>query len=180
MSRCTSSLIALACVAAGAFAPLPAAAGAWDGKSISPSSCQPYAPDTTSAELQVTAAGIYNPGATIEKVICPIPRDQEVEYIAGNATVLVDYRVLGTTQGRLTCTLYVGSPNHFSGYAATATTVGPLTANGNITGLQISAPTQGDYEPQAPVTLVCAISPKTWMGAIELFEYDATDAPPAA
>ena len=50
-------------------------AAPYDFKGVSASICQPYAPDTTSAQIQVTQSGIYSPGTTIEKVICAMPRE---------------------------------------------------------------------------------------------------------
>jgi hypothetical protein len=147
----------------------------YDGKSVSPSVCQPYAPDTTAAEIQVSQTGIYNPGTVIEKVICPLPRDAEVGYSGDNTAVLaIHYRVLGAAPGRVTCTMFVGSSSQGNYAVATATASGDLVSAGARDYFYLTAPSQNENWLLAPNVLICAISPKTSLGAIAIEEESAT------
>jgi hypothetical protein len=142
--------------------------------------CVAYAPDTSPAELQFTPTGIYNPGTSIEKVQCQLVYDQESTHSADELYVSVRYRVLGASPGRVTCTLFVGSSTVQSDPVATTTAVGTLVASGARTYV----PMYGGLPPSSfssvPLTLVCAISPKTSMGSIYQREEQATDIPPPA
>jgi hypothetical protein len=155
----------------------PLGASAYDAKAISPSICQPFAPDTTAAEIEVTQVGIYNPGTSIEKVICALPRDSEVAYssLNGLGNLAVYYRVLGAAPGRLTCTVFVGTSTMHWQSVATATASGDLVSGGNRGYLTWNLPAQSTTIPLVPNTLVCAISPKTSLGAIYLRENGLTD-----
>lgn len=176
--------IAVAIVAAFAIAAsaLPVAAVTRDSKVVAPTLCEPYAPDTTAAELQETSNGIYNPGTTIEKVICALPRDAENEYAsAGDLLVQVYYRVLGAAPGRLTCTLFVGNTTMGLDPVVTHTVAGDAASSGGRDWLELTVGTQPAPYTMVPNALICAISPKTVLGAIYLTEKDQTDIvdPPA-
>ena len=150
---------------------------AWDSKALpSAPSCIPYGPNTTAAELQFTPTGIYNPGTTIENVICALPRDEESLYSDANAVFAdITYRVLGPTQGRLTCTLFVGTSAHEEAAVVTNTASGPMVSGGVRTGVTVLVKSQPSSTIIVPNTLVCAISPKTIMGAILFTEHNATE-----
>jgi hypothetical protein len=179
MPRAVPSLLALACVV-GAVAMAPAAR-ATDSKSFSPSLCQPYAPDTSAAELQYTHTGIYNPGTTTEKVLCTVPRDQETELVTGDIAVAVHYRVLGATPARLTCSLFVGSTSHMTAYAVSTTASGNLISGGNRDFFYLIGGTQSESFQTAPMTLVCVIPPKTSFGGFDVSESKPTEnIPPTA
>ena len=167
-------VVSLASLAAA----VPAQAGA-DGKNLSPATaCEPYGPDTTRAELQFSPTGVYNPGTAIEKVMCLLVYDQESRYADHDLEVQVRYRVLGPTQGRVTCTLYVGSASVQTEAVSTNTASGPLVSNGTRSYVTMySGAGQVGYN-SAPMALICAISPKTSMGAIYQYELHDTDAPP--
>jgi hypothetical protein len=169
-------IVVLASLAAAALLPSPAAQAFLDRKSVSPSDCIPYAPDTTSGELQITPTGVYNPGTTTEKVICPLPRDQDTAYVADNIAVIVYYRVLGGAVGRLTCTLYVGSSSMQASAVYTNSASGPLVSAGARSSVTLSGATQPEFS-SVPNTLVCQISPKTSLGAIYMDETVQTATP---
>jgi hypothetical protein len=142
--------------------------------------CDAYAPDTARSELQFTPTGIYNPGTTIEKVQCMVLYDQESNYAPNDLYVSVRYRGLGAAPGRLTCTLFVGSSSVQSDPVATTTTVGALVANGERTYVAMDGGSPQESFASAPVTLICAISPKTSMGSIFERELLLTDVEPGA
>src|SRR5689334_6651899 len=109
--RIAAPLILVAAVGCGLLASAPT--HAYDQKVMAPvTACIAYGPDTTSAELQFAPSGIYNPGTTSEKVVCSMPRDQETAYTTNQVGIIVNYRVLGATPAKMTCTLYVGSAQH--------------------------------------------------------------------
>jgi hypothetical protein len=150
-------------------------AHATDDKYVSATECEPYAPDTTAAELQVTPAGVYNPGTTSEKIICPLPRDQDVAYLIDDLNIVVYYRVLGGTPARLTCSLYVGSTTMQTNAIYTTTASGELVSAGARGYVQMSA---GQTQFSAvPGNVICTLPPKTSMGGIFMQEYVSTAQP---
>lgn len=157
--------------------PATTAIGApYDLKGVSASICQPYAPDTTSAQIQVTQSGVYNPGTTIEKVICPLPRDTEQAYAAEALVVGVYYRVLGGAPGRVTCTVFIGSTGMHSAAVLTATGSGALVSGGTRGVLWLyNAALQDLGNTVVPNQMICAISPKTQLAAIYVEEQGKTD-----
>jgi hypothetical protein len=163
------AVLAIACV------PAPAQA-AYDQKSVSPSICQPFAPDTTAAEIQVTQTGIYNPGTAIEKVICALPRDAETAYTTGSLSLAVYYRVLGGAPGRVSCTIFIGSTSMPAAVVATTTASGPLVSGGDRSYVAFNAPAQVNAD-MVSNTLICAISPKTSLGSIYVYETGVSDVP---
>jgi hypothetical protein len=151
----------------------------FDAKALAPgAACVPYAPDTTGAELQFTPSGIYNPGTSIEKVLCSLPRDQDSAYTAGQMFAAVTYRVLGAAPGRITCTVFVGSAQQQTDAVYTSTAVGMLVASGTRGSIQLEGATQPAGTHVVPVAMVCAISPKTWLSTIYFDESDQTQTGP--
>ena len=147
-----------------------------DYKAVSPALCQPYAPDTTAADVQVTQNGIYNPGTAIEKVICALPRDVESAYPAGGMVVGVYYRVLGGAPGRLTCTLFLGSTGMLPfDPVQTSTVSGNTASGGERDSLWIGINAQASTPNIIPNTMICAISPKTLLAGIHFEETVPTD-----
>ena len=148
-------------------------ARAVDAKYVSATECQPYAPDTTAAELQVTPTGVYNPGTTVEKILCPLPRDQDVAYVLNDAIFVVYYRVLGGTPSRLTCSLYVGSPTMQSNAIYTTTASGEFVSSNARSYVMLFAGPQTEFA-IVPGNIICTIPPKTSMGGIYQQEYVTT------
>jgi hypothetical protein len=150
---------------------------AYDAKVVPPgASCVAYGPDTTAAELQFSQTGIYNPGTTIEKVLCQLVHDQEGAYASTDALqVRVDYRVLGGATGRVTCTLFIGTTSFQTDPVYTATASGPLVSGGNRSYLIVQGGTQQLNYNLVPSALICAISPKTSMGSLFFSEAGATE-----
>jgi hypothetical protein len=176
MARCGPLAFALSLVIAAALSAPGAQAISTDEKAVSPSLCQPYAPDTTAAEIQVTQTGIYNPGTSTEKVVCAMPRDLDTYYNEGaTATVVVYYRVLGAAPGRVTCTYFVGSSSMHTQAVSTVSASGDLVSGGLRSAVQLTAPAQNSTFRLVPSTMICALSPKASMGAIYIMEYGATD-----
>jgi hypothetical protein len=110
--------------------------------------------------------------SAIEKVLCSVPRDQENPYLQFNMEVIANYRVVGGTPGRMTCTLFVGSANHQIEPVVTTTDVGDLKSNGARGYVQMMAGVQ--QSETAPVSVVCALSPKTWFSNLSIAEWGAT------
>ena len=149
-----------------------------DAKFSSGVECVPYGPDTTAAELQITPNGIYNFGTTVEKVLCPIPRDAEAEYAGGSIEVLVYYRVLGALPARMTCTLYIGSAAVQTTSIITTTASGSFVSNGAVTSVWLIS--GGAMDPdRGPNNVLCSMPAKSQLGGVHLQEDGATD-PPAA
>jgi hypothetical protein len=170
-TRLLLPLLAATAVAAA----LPAApARADDFKFVSAATCQPYGPDTVASELQVTPTGIYNPGTTLERVLCPMPRDQENSYVTGDVEVSVYYRGMSAYAGRLTCTLYVGSSSMQSTAVYTSTVAGPTAANGARTSLYLTGGTQSTAFYTAPVNVLCALPSKMSLAGLFFNEVKAT------
>jgi hypothetical protein len=154
-----SPLLAVAAAAAAFSVFAPAARAADDFKFVAPAECEPYPPYTSAAELRHTLAGIWNPGVEAERVLCPMPRDQDDPYLSGDVDVVAYYRA-GSVAGRMSCTLYVGSTamQTTSVYARSAT--GPLAAAGARTNLVIEGAGQSDDFWTVPVSVLCSIDPK--------------------
>lgn len=175
MPACKSLLLSSA-MAAGIAALVVASTPvrAADIKFVSAAECQPYAPDTTAAELQITQNGVYNPGTTNEKVICPLPRDAQVEYPSGYIEVSAKYRVLGGALGRMTCSLFIGSTAVQTSSVISSTASGPWIANGARDSVNLIS--GGAMDPDfGPNNLICTLSPKTQLGGIFLQEDPYTD-----
>src|SRR5690349_10153164 len=86
MNRSASlSAVAAGVVALAAVVAAPSTHAATDYKFVAPVDCEPYVPGGTLAtELVVSPTGIYNPGTSIERVLCPMPRDQDDPFISGD------------------------------------------------------------------------------------------------
>jgi hypothetical protein len=168
------TLLALSAAAAAlAVATLPAQAAA-DRKFVHPSACAAYGPDTTAAEIEFSPVGIYNPGTQIEKVVCPMPRDQEVAYTSGDLVVGIYYRGFAPVDARLTCTLTVGSTSMQSEVVFTHSKAGPMVKNGARGQLELNGATQAGPFHSIPSSVVCALSPKTSLGGILYYETEPT------
>jgi hypothetical protein len=157
---------ALAIVATlGLLATSPARALS-DYKAFGAAECEPYAPDTTRAELAYSPNGIYNPGTTSEKVMCVLIRDQD----SGNSQfvldVIVHYRVLGSAAARMTCTLWLGSTSQQYVTQYTETKSGPFVNAGTTTSMTFEVFQASPTVFLTPVSLLCVIPPKTSFGAI--------------
>ena len=150
---------------------------ATDFKAMPGGACTPYAPDTTVAELQFSPTGIYNPGTGIEKVFCPLPRDQDSAYSAGNLGITVHYRVLSAVAQRMTCTLWIGSLSIDAGPVVSSTQSGPYAAGGNREEIYFVGGAQENTTTVVPTSLVCAIPPKTSFGGVFQSEAGATSGP---
>ena len=147
-----------------------------DRKFLHAAACMPYGPDTTAAELQYSPVGIYNPGTQIEKVVCAMPRDQEGTYSSGQLLAGVYYRGFAAVDARLTCTLTIGSTSMQSSNVWTNSKAGPLVKNGARTVLDLTGGTQVDFA-SVPVSVVCAMSPKTSLAGIFFLETGITQTP---
>ena len=167
-----SAPIALAALVAA----LPAGA-ATDFKAVPGGVCTAYAPDTTASELVFSPAGIYNPGTAIEKVFCPLPRDQDSAYAAGQLGITVYYRVLSGAAQRMTCTLWIGSLSVDAGPVYSNTQSGPYAAAGNREAIYFTGASQANAVTVVPSSLVCAIPPKTSFGGVFQAETGATNTP---
>ena len=171
--RCISLAGALSLTVAVAA---PSARAASDFKFIAPVDCEPYAPNTLASELQITPTGIYNPGTSVERVLCPIPRDQDDDYLTNDVQVVAYYRSLGAGAA-LTCTLYVGSTSMHSAAVTSYTVSGPAVAYGARNKLIINGATQTDQFAVVPANVICALGPKTSLAGLFLDEAGPTNVP---
>jgi hypothetical protein len=163
-------------VLAALVAPAGPARAADDFKFVHAADCVPYAPNTQAAELQLTPAGYYNPGSQIERVLCPMPRDQDDAYLSGDVDITVYYRGLGGTPGRMVCTLYVGS-THMTTSVYAQTVNGPYASNGVRTSLVISGAGQPGGYLTAPVSVLCSLDPGVALGGLFFNESGPTNVP---
>jgi hypothetical protein len=167
-----TATVALAAVAM----PVHTARAADDFKFVHAADCVPYAPNTQPADLQLTPAGYYNPGVTVERLLCPMPRDQDDAYLSGDVDITAYYRGMTATPGRLTCTLYVGSSSMTTSvYAQTVS--GPYAANGARTTLVISGAGQPGGFLTAPVGVLCSLDPKMAFAGLFFNESGPTNFP---
>ena len=167
---------ATAAILLATVAALPVRAGT-DRKFVHPSACVPYQPDTTAAEIQYSPVGIYNPGTQIEKVVCPLPRDQDTKYTSQTLIVGVYYRGFAPVDARLVCTLTVGSTSMQNESVYTTTVAGEMVKNGERTALELVGASQASSDLTVPSSVVCALSPKTSLAGIYQMETGTTNTP---
>jgi hypothetical protein len=165
-------LLALAVVAA----PVERAQAGTDYKFVSALDCVAFTPNTQPGELQVNASGLYNPGTTTERVLCPMPRDQDDPYLTNDVDVTVYYRGLGAP-ARVTCTLFVGSAYMQSTAVYSNTAVGPLAGNGTRQYLIVVGAQQDDTFLTAPTNVLCALEPKMALAGLFFYEGGPTNTP---
>ncbi|MGH8028751.1 MAG: hypothetical protein ACREO3_02335 [Arenimonas sp.] len=163
-------------VVAALAAPVAPARAATDFKFVHGTGCVAFGPNTQVGELQISPAGIYNPGTSVERVICPMPRDQDDAYISGDVDVTVYYRGL-STPGRVTCTLYVGSVYMQVGSVYTNSVVGDFAGNGVRDYLVIQGAGQTSEFLTAPVNVLCALDPKMALAGLFFNESGPTNTP---
>jgi len=173
-SLATASLVALAALVAPAQ---QAGAVTQDFKFVAPADCVPYAPDTTAAEVQLTIAGWFNPGSTTERILCPLPRDQDDPYQSGELDIVVYYRGLGPVASQVSCTLYVGSLSMHSTSVYTVSKLGPAVGGGARTNLTIQGNTQSPDFYAVPESLVCALGPNMSIAGVFFNENGPTNTP---
>jgi hypothetical protein len=165
-------LVALAALAA----PVESVDAATDFKFVSALDCVAFTPNTQPGELQINASGVYNPGTTVERVLCPLPRDQDDAYIANDVDITVYYRGMGAP-GRVTCTLFVGSAYMQAGPVWTASVVGNSAGNGNRNSLVIVGATQDTEFLTAPANVLCSLDPKMAIAGLFFNESGPTNTP---
>jgi hypothetical protein len=161
---------------AAAFAFAPGAHAADDFKFVAPADCEPYPPDTSAAQLRLMIPGLYNPGVEVERVLCPMPRDQDDPYLWGDVDVTAYYRA-GSTPGRMTCTLYVGSTGMQSTAIYSTSASGPLAAAGARSSLTIAGAGQSQSYWTVPVSVLCSIDPKVTFAGLFFNERGPTQFP---
>lgn len=171
-STCLPVLIALAALAA----PVENARAATDFKYVSALACTAFTPNTQPGELQMNAAGLYNPGTTSERVVCPMPRDQDDAYLNGDVDITVYYRGLGAP-AQVGCTLYVGSAYMQAGAMYAASGVGPAVGNGVRSSLVIQGATQDTEFLAAPAIVICTLGPKMALAGLFFNESGPTNTP---
>lgn len=161
------------------FAIAPAhATGDW--KFVDGTSCQPYGPGTTSAELTYNQLGITNPGTTNESVMCPLPTDSESQWSTTpgvTAHVLVYFRS-GAVPGRVACTAFVSKASMTAGAVFTLT-ANPANSLANSLGtLSMNlADINGGWGVGPPAVLLCTLTPKATLGGMYLLEQASTNTP---
>jgi hypothetical protein len=167
-----AGVVAVACTLAA-----PASQAASDYKFVAPVDCEPYAPNTLASELQYTPTGIYNPGTGVERVLCPIPRDQDEQYITNDVQVVAYYRGLGGAAAGMTCTLFIGSTSMQSTAVYAASVAGAPVASGARDSLIINAGSQTQDFAAVPVHVICALGPKVSFAGLFWDEAGPTHTP---
>jgi hypothetical protein len=170
----TAKPLALPVLLALAFA-TPVEAGT-DFKFVSALDCVAFTPNTQPGELTINAGGIYNAGTTTERVLCPMPRDQDDPYLSNDVDVTVYYRGMGTP-GRVTCTLFVGSAYMQTSAIYSNSVVGPLAGNGARSSLIIVGASQDDDFLTVPTNVLCALEPKMAIAGLFFYEGGPTNTP---
>ena len=177
MKASLPSVLALGVVALAAAVAAPSLQAAADFKFVAPVDCEAYGPNTLPSELQITPTGIYNFGTGVERVLCPIPRDQDEPYITNDIQVVGYYRGLGGAPAGMTCTLFVGSTSMQSTAVTTATAAGPAVANGNRASVIVENVLQTNDFDAVPVNVICALGPKVSFAGLFLDEAGPTHVP---
>lgn len=161
---------------AAAAAPVELAQAATDYKFVSALDCVAFTPNTQPGELTINAGGIYNAGTTTERVLCPMPRDQDDAYITNDVDVTVYYRGMGAP-ARVTCTLFVGSTYMQTTSVYTNSVVGDLAGNGAREHLVIVGANQDSAFLTAPTNVLCALEPKMALAGLFFYEGGPTNTP---
>jgi hypothetical protein len=157
-------------------APAQHADAASDFKFVSALDCVAFAPNTQPSELQMTAAGLYNFGSTYERVICPLPRDQDDAYLSGDVDITVYYRGLGAP-AHVGCTLYVGSSFMQAGAIYTSSAIGNPVGNGGRGALVITGASQDTEFSTNPALVICTLEPKMALAGLFFNESGPTNTP---
>jgi hypothetical protein len=178
MNRSVSFSVAAGLVALAAVAAVPSSrAATQDFKFVAPVDCEPYAPDTLAHELVITPTGIYNPGNSVERVLCPMPRDQDDPFLSGDVQVTVYYRGMGPAASRVTCTLFVGSTSMQGTAVTTSSVAGVAVSNGTRGDLSIDGTIQTDEFNAVPANVICALSPRISLAGLFWSEAGPTNTP---
>jgi hypothetical protein len=167
-----SSLVAVVALAT----PTARVDAADDFKFVSASDCVAFTPDTQPGELQVNASGLYNPGTSTERVICPLPRDQDDGYLSNDVYITVYYRGMGAP-GRVTCSLFVGSAYMQLAAVYSTTVAGDPAGSGVRKSLIIIGANQDDEFVTTPANVVCALDPKMALAGMFFSESGPTNTP---
>ena len=149
-----------------------------DYKLVDGTSCQPYGPGTTTAELTYNQLGITNPGTTNESVLCPMPSDGDVTWgptPGASAGANVHYHV-GAVAGRLACTAFVGKAN-IGGTTYTVTVNPANSVAGTSSHLTLPLADSAGWGAGPPTVLLCTLTPKVTLAAIDFHEMVVTDTP---
>jgi hypothetical protein len=178
MNRSFPLSVAAGLVAVAAVVAAPSSrAETQDFKFVAPVDCEPYAPDTLAHELVITPTGIYNPGNSVERVLCPMPRDQDDPFLSGDVQVTVYYRGMGPASSRVTCTLFVGSTSMQSTAITTASAAGVGVSNGARGDVSINGTIQTDEFNTVPVNVICALTPRVSLAGLFWSEAGPTNTP---
>jgi len=169
---CLPVLVALVAL----VTPAQHADAATDFKFVSALDCVAFTPNTQPGELQINASGVYNPGTTVERVLCPLPRDQDDAYISNDVDITVYYRGMGAP-ARVTCTLFVGSAYMQAGPVWTASVVGAPAGNGSRDSLVIVGATQDTEFFTGPANVLCSLDPKMAIAGMFFNESGPTNTP---
>ena len=168
--------ILAALAVAAAFAYAPSARAADDYKFVAASECEPFPPDTNIAALRHTLAGLYNPGTEIERVICPMPRDQDDYYLSNELEVVAYYRA-GSVSGRMSCTLYVGSTAMQTTSVYSVSKTGLVAAPNAREYLTISGGGGSQDFFAVPLSVLCSLDPKITFAGLFFDERGPTTTP---
>jgi hypothetical protein len=169
-------LLPLLVTLAALAAPVQHANAATDFKFVSALDCVAFAPNTQPSELQMMSAGLYNPGSTSERVICPLPRDQDDAYLNGDVDITVYYKGYGAP-ARVGCTLYVGSSFMQAGAIYSSTTIGDPVGNGGRGALVIAGASQDTEFSTNPALVICTLEPKMALAGLFFNESGPTNTP---
>ncbi len=172
-SATASAIGTLLLAAAMVLAPASPAAAA-DNKGISATECQPFLPTTYETALFKDNA-IHNPTNTNQRVICPVNKDTQLTWEAGNVD-LEAYVKAGPTPGKVSCTLYGGGAAWAESqvaYTGTSAVIQPgQTAFIDIPNIASPGDNQ-DY--MQGWNVLCTLNPGMSLGGFWMRENYATD-----
>ena len=155
----------------------PSAANADDHKIFSTYQCAANGA-TTAADLLFDLWGVTNPTDEPQQVLCPLQRDAEAAYAAGNTlTVTATYRA-GLKAGSVYCTTYettrvFGNPS--TSASATASYNAPWIARWTAGEATMEIATSAA---SGQIGLLCTLTPKVTLGPIRVYESGETDHTP--
>lgn len=173
MKHSFAARIALCMLTPALLGTSASALAASDIKSFSTNICVPVG-TAASNDLTYSNLGLLNTSTTSNRVvICPLVKDADSTWVAGETSLAVDYRSPSGAGGSVSCTIYVGSISSGSWSATSAPAPLPAGTTGNI----VLAPETAVSWWNEPVNLACSLGPRMRLTRVYLTETGATNVP---
>jgi hypothetical protein len=145
-------------------------AAAIDTKAISTLECRQL--NSSQTGLTFSYKGVTNTSTADRSVICPIPKDQTLNYNSTEPGSLVAWFRTGSVAGKLSCTWYMGSA---VSPIVTRSATSPSTAASKNASLKVLADGYPAGYVQIQQNMVCTLSPKVTLAHFFFQEYGTTN-----